>query len=593
MPRFSRCHSPGRGLRRAGFSTIWIMLIVISLLVAGGALAWVSQTVGTTTSDSLTQTAFRAEFVHDVTERGEIESANNVEIRCQVKANGKAGTPILTIVPEGTYVEKGDLVVQLDSSALENEHTSQIILANKSKATMIQSKNAWDAAKISKIEYEEGTYQQERQTIQSEIFVAEEDLRRAEQYLQYSEQLANKGYVTALQLEADRFAVDKAKNDLDSAQQRLKVLEKYTQQKQLTTLEAEILTAEARYLADKNTYELDLRQADELKLEVEKCTLLAPSGGQVVYANEYDRRGGSEVVIEEGAIMRQGQVMVRLPDPAKMQVKTKITEARIGFVTIGMPVVIRIDAFPELALTGRVTRVSEYPEPGGWMSSNVKEYATWIAIDQADKRLRPGLTAEVKIEVRRIEDELQIAVQAIQEHGGDHYVFVSRPNNKWEPRQVQLGPSNNKFVVIESGLEAGVPVAANPRAHLKEVELPEIPASQRDLKQRRSADPDAELQPPPMADRDEETTSPTDPPVADKPTADGEQPAAGGRPNPRQMMARHDTDGDGALSADELSNVPERFRGRLLEFDANGDGALDADELRAAAAARSGGGDAE
>ena len=48
------------------------------------------------------------EFVHEIVERGNVESASNVEIRCEVKMRGKSIT-ILEIVPEGTYVEPGQV----------------------------------------------------------------------------------------------------------------------------------------------------------------------------------------------------------------------------------------------------------------------------------------------------------------------------------------------------------------------------------------------------------------------------------------------------------------------------------------------------
>lgn len=91
---------------------------------------------------------------------------------------------------------------------------------------------------IAKREYLEGTYLQERQTIESEVFVAEENLNRAKEYFTYSEKLASKGYVNELQLEADRFAVEKANKDLDAAKTKLHVLDEFTKAKMLSTLES-------------------------------------------------------------------------------------------------------------------------------------------------------------------------------------------------------------------------------------------------------------------------------------------------------------------------------------------------------------------
>ena len=64
-------------------------------------------------------------------------------------------------------------------------------------------------------------------------------------------------------------------------------------------------------------------------------------------------------------------------------------------------------------LEGEVVRVNEYPEPGGWYSSQVKEYGTFITIDNPPAQVAAGLTAEVTIHVQRTEDALQLPVQAV------------------------------------------------------------------------------------------------------------------------------------------------------------------------------------
>ncbi|MFH1268959.1 MAG: EF-hand domain-containing protein, partial [Planctomycetota bacterium] len=62
-------------------------------------------------------TVQRGTFLHDVTESGSVESANNVEIRCEVESHG-GGTMIIWIVPEGTYVEPAPDWQPFDPSAV-------------------------------------------------------------------------------------------------------------------------------------------------------------------------------------------------------------------------------------------------------------------------------------------------------------------------------------------------------------------------------------------------------------------------------------------------------------------------------------------
>ena len=244
---------------------------------------------------------------------------------------------------------------------------------------------------------QEGKYFLDENTILSELDVAQENLRRARDTERYSEQLEAKGYITKVQLEADLFARQKAEKDLDAARKKLEVLQNYTRRKMEVQLKADIDTAKAKCDAALATFNLDKSKLELIKEQIAKCTIRAKKPGQVVYANVTERFGGQETIIEEGTLVRERQVIVRLPNPDKMQVKAKVNEAKIALVSAGMPARIRLDAYPDKELEGCVESVSEYPAPGMWWASNVKEYDTIVKIDKSPVDLRPGYTADVTI----------------------------------------------------------------------------------------------------------------------------------------------------------------------------------------------------
>src|SRR5207253_458898 len=212
----------------------------------------------------LLHTVARGDFELAITERGEIEAFDVTEIRSLVKSNNTSGNAILRIVPEGTQVKKGDFLVELDSSALTSQRTSQQILVNDARAAEVEAHNNFDVAVIAKREYLEGTYLQDRQTAESEQFVAEENLNRAKEYYAYSRKLASKGYVNDNQLEADQFAVEKSKKDLAAAKTKLRVLDDFTKPKQISTLESDILIANAKWESAQNSLKLELEKLAQL-----------------------------------------------------------------------------------------------------------------------------------------------------------------------------------------------------------------------------------------------------------------------------------------------------------------------------------------
>ena len=455
-----------------------IILLCLCLAGAGGATWWWTSTNQDDVDvDAILHAVARDDFVLDITERGEVLSAGLEEIRSLVKTKNTPGVAILRIVPEGTVVSKDDFLIELDSSALDAERTTQQIACNTVQALVIESRNLYETAIIAKREFLEGTYVEQRQTIESEVFVAEENLNRAKEYYEYSKKLAVKGYVNELQLEADKFAVEKSEKELEAARTKLKVLDEFTKPKTLKELESNIATSKAKWEADKKSFALELEKLSEIEDQIDKCTIVAPQDGTVIYAHERDRRGQGDFIVEEGAVVRERQVIMKMPDPDSMRVEININESLIQFVKPGMSAKIAPVGMGDMVLKGTVEKVNQYAEPTGWRKANVKEYKAFVSVDYPPPGLRAGLTASVTIQCSFVADALQVPVQSVYAHGDKLYCMVY-DNSEWQARAVQCGPTNDKFFVIENGLEEGNRVALNPRRFLREVTLPELPPEQ-------------------------------------------------------------------------------------------------------------------
>jgi len=559
---------------RRGLSMTWTLGALSSMLavaIGGGVYALLPGSEDPSSS-AMVHTVSRGTFTNEVTSRGELESGANHEVRNEVKSRIVTGTQIIDIVPEGTYVEPGDFLVKLDSSFIEQDVTAQQIAVNTSKAIMVQAQTTYETAELAKKEYLDGTYLQEAGLIKGEIFVAEENLRRADEYLRYTQRLAARGFVPSSQLDADRFAVDKARNDLETARTKLKVLANYTKAKMLKQLESDIITFKTKWESEQASYDLEVKKLNELEEQLKKCTIHATASGEVVYAHDRERRG-DDIIIEPGAQVVERQVIVRLPDPNEMQATIKIHESQITQVQPGMPASISLDAYSDVSFSGHVTRISRYPTSSRWSGSNVRQYETVVRIDDpkgrlpAGQRLKPGMTAKVVIHVDRQDNVLQVPVTAVREVGGQAMCVV-RTADGWQPRPVVIGATNDEFLVINSGLSEGEDVSLNPRKYLEEDETtPSVPA--RIPGREQIADKSA------AAGGDEGRNGP--PSEGAAPAGANPGAIAGG------MFERFDTNGDGSLSREEM---PEQFRPQFAATDANGDGAIDRQELSSAMARR-------
>lgn len=411
-------------------------------------------------------------FVEEIIESGEVESSSNMVIRCELRT-GSSGVAILEIVPEGTYVHEGDFLVRLDDADLQQLLVTRQIDVNTTKAALAQAQADLQGAKLTLEEYKSGTFREREEEMEGSEFVSRENLRRAEEYLRYSEKLAEKGYVSQVQLEADRFAVEKAKKELDVARTKLEVLRTYTKEKMVNQLQAHIQTTTARLSSAERAHEIDLLQLKEVQEQIEKCTIRAPTSGQVVYANKMT--SGGEPLIEEGKVVRELQEIIRLPDPKRMQTVAAINESRIDRVKEGMPVRVRIDALPNLQLTGTLSKVSEFPMPRtSTYMAYIKNYAATVTIHDPPTSLKPGMTAEVAILVDKRENAMMVPVHAVVEREERFFCLVSREGvPRLEPREIEVGGANNQVVLVEAGLEEAETVVLGPDNYIDQLPLPD------------------------------------------------------------------------------------------------------------------------
>ena len=454
------------------------------------------------------------------------------------------------------------VLVKLDDSSLDNQRLQQQIVFESSRASVIQAKSILESATISKQEYLKGTLQEQLTKIKIDVDEANVALTQAQQLLKFNERLYRKGYVTPVQLEAEKIKVMKAEHQLELADQKRNVLLEYTQKKEEKQFEADIKTAQAKLKAELASHMLDKEKLDLIEQQIVNCTIRAPERGQVVYANNEGHHGRGEIVIEEGTVIRERQTIIRLPDRSQMQVVAKINEGKISMVKIGMRAKIRPDAFPDVVLDGIVEEVSEYPASTGWMGSAVKEYETTIKILNPPDDLRSGYNAEVRIRVEQLRDALQVPVQAIIEHGNKLYCVL--PDGKGvKKREVTMSTTNDKTVVITGGLKEGERVVLNAAAYRDDIDLPKLaPEEEEQLVQQ----------------------------VAGKTPQPGQKASSGEKkPSPRpkgppgmaQAMKWLDKNGNGKIDKDELEKLPAPMREGLAKADKNKDGAIDRGELAA------------
>ncbi len=453
---------------KGAISKVLIYLLLVIIVLGGGSFyAWHWFSGGKAKKVNVIRVpVVRGTFIHEIVGKGSAESAKNVDIICQVEGQ----STIVELIPEGETVEEGTVLVRLDTESIDDKVNSQQIKYNSSTATVASAQAKLRTAELSLEEYIEGTFEQSWATIENNIYANRETQKQSADNVRYSERLVQLSYSTTMQLEIDRVTEQKAINSVRSSLLEQLVLLKYTSEKKITELMSDIETARANLDSETYSNKLDKDRLVHYTEQQQFCTIKAPQAGQVVYANQDSRPGRSESeMIKDGATVRKGQILIRLPDPSQMQVRAMINESNISFIKNGMKVILGFDAITNKKYEGEVIKVNRYPEIV-WMSS-AKDYVTLIKIQDNASDIRTGLTAEVRIIANKLDDVLMIPVHSVVEFEGKTFCLTYHEGT-WGYKEVLLGASNDKEIIILKGLEENEEIVAGARQYKDNVELP-------------------------------------------------------------------------------------------------------------------------
>jgi RND family efflux transporter MFP subunit len=440
--------------------------------------------------------AARGELTVSVTDRGELESAESTDVRCELEGGGK----ITSIVAEGTAVKKGDEMCKLDTDAVTktlNEQEvkyeqaegklkaakSELIQAKAKEASEVaKAKLALDLAAIDLEAYQDkdGEYKKELEKLKGAEELAKKKMDEAKADLEFSRKMVRDGLAPIDQVRLKEGFLRSEEYVYQGAVAERTVLERFTHRKKTTELKAKaedaarelervkesqksaVEKAEGELKSASRTAEIEKKQLDRMRQQIERCTIKAPSDGIVIYnrRNYWDENSR----VRPGAQVYFQQPIITLPNLSKMRVKLKVHESVVKKVKAGLPATMTLDALPNRTLHGTVTTVATLAESNPWRDGGVKQYDVQVSIDDlpADAGLKPGMTAEVKVLVGKTADGVMVPIQAVAEYDGEPVVYVVS-GRSIRRRAVTPGDSNDQLMQVTDGLAEGERVALDAR----------------------------------------------------------------------------------------------------------------------------------
>ena len=440
-----------------------------------------------------------------VTTPGTIQSRYSEIVRS--KAQGR--NAIIWIIEEGKVVTNGQLLVELDSSELDKQLTDQQIVVGNSEAALLQSREKLAIAEIEKEssisqaelklmlarlereKYIEGEYPQQLQEAESKIVLAREEVERATEQLNWTRKLASEGFVTRSDLQSDELSLQQKRLSLDSAIVSINLLTNYTARQQHAKLDSDIDQAERdldratrQARANLSQAESDLaareqedarqkRKLENLEEQVKNCRITSPTNGIVIYAStmQASRRHWGTEALAAGVSVHERQELIYIPVEGGMIVEFTVPESDLNKLTNDIPATIKVDALPDLSVSGRLTKIGLLPDGrNAWLNPDLKVYNCVVSIDQgAETDLRAGMNCEVSMLIESYADVISVPLQCVLRVKGQPSVFMVE-NGEPVAHPVKLGLDNGRLVHILEGLKPGDRIMLTPPLAAAEVQ---------------------------------------------------------------------------------------------------------------------------
>ncbi len=472
----------------------------VLLAAVGLVVLWLKAVQGGEDPVSAEPTAAvkRGPLTISVLEAGALKAKDPEIIRSGLQ--GRA--TIISIVPEGTRVNQGDLLVELDVSKLVDHRVDHEIMVKNAEASYInaremltiitsQAQSSVELAELNltfakqdleKYTGKGGEYDNLVASAEGKIKLNAEEKTKAKDFLDWSQKLFEEKYLSKTQLQADQLALQRADLNLQVAANDANLLRQYTYKRQIAKLHSDVTQAEraleraqARARANIAQANATLAAAEQqyrryqeflakLDDQIRQGKLYAPTDGMVVYATSGgghfhdDRRP-----LADGVDVWERQELIYLPRSTCIIAEVDVHEASLQKVRVGLPAVVTVDALQGRKLMGTVTRIAPLPDPQSmWMNPDLKVYKAEITLDSNDISLRSGMNCKAEIVVEQYAEAMYVPLETVLRVGGQPTVYVLHEDGTVEQRPIETALDNNSVVRVADGLQEGELVLLKP-----------------------------------------------------------------------------------------------------------------------------------
>ena len=422
----------------------------------------------------------------------------NASQKHKLSLQANFSTKIIWVIDENSKVKKGDELVRFETDDLKEKINDQVLTLDglrKDLDLAVETQKIQDSTDMAEI-----------QSAEDRLIQAEDALRKYRRFEQRKTRDANElsikqaedKYAKAIEdyntkrneiaqssntdenKEAENNAIlrnklaeiDTQLNSLENAEKSRKVFLRYDHPNKITTLnnavEQAILNLRKTKVSIESKAVQSLKSIDNLKTRIKKTeeqiqryneyldmmVITAPVDGVVIYGDP-DRRWG-QIEVKPGLEVHKGQILLTLPEMSNLVVDFDLPEQFRSKVNLNDKVIITPDSIPSLKVPGKISRIDTLPvNLISWDPVSPKIYKSRITLDKQSDRLVNGMTVQVEIVTKILNDVLFVPVEAVFENRDRLFVYKQTMAGGIAEQDVIIGESNANFVQIIDGLEEG------------------------------------------------------------------------------------------------------------------------------------------
>ncbi len=203
------------------------------------------------------------------------------------------------------------------------------------------------------------------------------------------------------------------------------------------------------------------RAKKELRLvedRLSKTKLLAPFDCTVL-----TRPVSIGQAVSGSAGFNSGTEIMTIANLNDMVVNAHINQADIVRLSGNQAVDVMVESLPGVKMKGVIERIA----PQATIKNSIKGFAVRIQLKEMDRRVRPGMTANLTIPVATADNVLSVPLAAVFTEKGERFVYV-KSGVSWEKRNVTIGITDYMFAEVQKGVEDGQEVSLELPAEVRE-----------------------------------------------------------------------------------------------------------------------------